>query len=301
MDSITFKTDTGKEYHLETDRMHPYILSAGSPSRVEKIAEYLESSKIEEGDRKLTVVHGRYEGLPVSAFTTGMGPASASIVIPEAIERSEGDITMLRLGTAGALQPYVESGDIVTATGAIRDEGTTEAAVGSEFPSFASPELVPIIIAAAEKHGYEFEENLWAGIIHVKDDLYFKETPQFSPSKESLESRLEAYKRMGALSSSMEFSVYTVMRDYYEARRAGNIKVGALLAIVSEAREGSHVQVDKDAKGKLETDMIKIGLDVLKLADDLRSGETPEIDLTKTVGKMLQSSSRKKLREDQPE
>ncbi|KXA88635.1 hypothetical protein AKJ57_06560 [candidate division MSBL1 archaeon SCGC-AAA259A05] len=80
MQPITFRTEGGDKYHLEIDRLSPNILSAGSPGRVEKIADFLENVEFQEGSRKMTVVHGKYKDMPVSAFPTGMGPASAAIV-----------------------------------------------------------------------------------------------------------------------------------------------------------------------------------------------------------------------------
>lgn len=295
MEPITFRTEEGEEYHLEVDHMNPNILSAGSPGRVRKIADHMENTEIQEGRRGMTVVHGEYEGIQVSVFPTGMGPASAAIVVPEAIEAAEGPITMLRLGTAGALQPHVGVGDIVVSVGAIRDESTTTAAVGSEFPSLADPELVPIIVAAIKKRGYELGKNLWTGVTHVKDDLYFKETPQFSPAREIMEPKLKSYKRMGALSSSMEFSAYTIMRDFYEGRREDNILTGAMLAIIAEAEEEESVEVDKKTKKKLETDMIESGLDVLKLTDDLRKGEKTDVDFDEVISEMIQAPTRYEL------
>lgn len=296
MEPITFRTGEGKEYHLEVEHMNPNMLSAGSPGRVRKIADYLNESEIQEGSRGMTVVHGEYEGIPISAFPTGIGPASAAVVVPEAIEAAEGPITLLRLGTAGSLQPHMKTGDIAVSVGAIRDEGTTKAAVGPEFPSFANPELIPVLIAAAKKHGYELGENLWTGINHVKDDLYFKETPQFSPSKERMESILNSYKRMGALASEMEFSVYTIMRDFYEGRREGNILVGAFLAVITEPEEEEAVEVDKETKKKLETDIIRSGLDALKLTDDLRKGNKTNADLEQIISSLIRSPSRFELK-----
>jgi uridine phosphorylase len=216
-EDITFKSAAGKSYHLEIGCINPNILAAGSQDRIEQIASHLEEAEIIEGKRKLTCVHGKYKGLPVSGVTTGMGPASTAIVLPEVIELSNGPIIMLRLGTSGSLQPWVKLDDIVVSSAVIRDETTTRALIGREYPAIASPELLPIIIEAAEKHGYNSGKNLWLGITHVKDDLYFCETPHFSPSKEPMDAKLASYRRMGALASEMEFSVYCIHRDFYEA------------------------------------------------------------------------------------
>lgn len=292
MTSITFKTNDGKEYHLETDHLNPNLLSAGSPGRIKKIANYLDDVETQEGERGMTIVHGNYKNIPISAFPTGMGPASAAIIVPEAIEAAEGPLTLLRLGTAGALQSYVEAGDIVVSTGSIRDESTTESVVGSEYPSIADPELVPVMIGVAEEFGYDLGDNLWTGIGHVKDDLYFKETPHLSPSKENNESKLNSYRRMGALSSSMEFSVYTILRDFYEGKSKNSILVGALLAIIAEAEEDESVKVEKETKTKLEKDLIKIGLRVLKATHNLREGKEINLNFEKIIRKMIQSPTR---------
>ncbi len=296
MVSITFKTATGKAYHLEIDKLHPNILTAGSPGRVKKIAKYLKNVEMVEGDRGHTVVSGEYRGIPVSAFPTGMGPASTAIVLPEAIEATEGPVTLLRLGTAGALQTFIRVGDLVISAGCVRDEGTTRAVVGAEYPAMANPELIPIVAGVAEKHGYELLENLWVGITHVKDDLYFVETPHFSPLREFMEPKLESYKRMGVMASSMEFSVYCIIRDFYEGQRPGKILTCELLAILASPAAEGEIDVSKVDKKKLEEDMIKIGLDTLVAVDDLRRGKTPDIDLWKVIRKLVTSPARSELK-----
>ena len=296
MQPITFKTATGKAYHLEIERLHPNILTAGSPGRVKKIAKYLKNVEVIEGDRGHTVVNGEYKGIPVSSFPTGMGPASTAIVLPEAIEATEGPITLLRLGTAGALQTFINVGDLVISSGCVRDEGTTRAAVGPEYPAMSNPELIPIMAAVSEQHGYELLRNLWIGVTHVKDDLYFVETPQFSPLREIMTPKLESYKRMGVMASSMEFSVYCIMRDFYEGQRPGKILTSELLAILASPAKEDAIDVSKVDKKKLERDMIEIGLDTLVAVDQIRRGETPQVDLLGTIRKLITTPARSELK-----
>lgn len=285
---ITFKTPTGKAYHLESEKFHPNILTAGSPGRVKKISKYLKNPEIIEGDRGLTVVHGKYKDIMISAFATGMGPASAAITLPEAIELAEGPLTILRLGTAGALQSFVKPGHLVITTGCVRDERTTQAVVGAEFPAISDPELLPVILGIAEMHGYKFLRDLWIGITHVKDDLYFIETPHFSPLHEIMKPKLDSYKRMGVLASSMEFSVYCILRDFYQMIRAGRIRVGEILAILASPGESGPIELKEDVqKSKLEEDMIKIGLETLLAVENLRKGRKLPFDLFEIFEKMM--------------
>ena len=294
-EGITFKTADGKAYHLEIDRLNPNILTAGSSGRIRKIADYLDGVEVIEGDRKMTVVNGKYKGLPISALATGMGPASTAVVLPEALEIADGPITMLRLGTSGSLQPFVKVGHLVITSGVVRDEMATRAAVGPEYPAIADPELVPVMVAAAEKHGYELGKNLWVGIIHAKDDLYFVETPQFSPSTELMTAKLASYKRMGVLASEMEFSVYCIMRDFYEGRKKDRILVGNLLAVIASAPEEGAIAVSKENKKRMEKDMIETGLETLLMVNQLRSGKSITADLNQVIKKMMQVPPRGKL------
>jgi uridine phosphorylase len=295
METITFRTASGKAYHLGVDKLHPNILTAGSPGRIKKMVQYLKNSELIEEDRGHPVVHGEYEGIKVSAFSTGMGPASTAVILPEAMEIVDGPVTMLRLGTAGALQPFISVGDLVISSGTVRDEGTTRAAVGPEYPAIANPELIPLMIAISKKHGYELLKNLWVGITHTKDDLYFVETPQFSPLTEQMVPKLESYKRMGVIASSMEFSVYCTMRDFYEGRRDDRIMIGEILAILAAPEKEGSIDVSQVDKPKLEKDMIKIGLDTLVLVDKLKKGKKPDVDIIEALTKMLTVPSRLKL------
>jgi len=102
-EGVTFLSK-GKTYHLEAERMNPYVLTAGSAGRIQKLASYLDHAECSKGDRGLVVVHGTYKGTPISGVTTGMGPASCAIVLPEVIELIQGNGVLLRIGTAGSLQ-----------------------------------------------------------------------------------------------------------------------------------------------------------------------------------------------------
>ena len=296
MEHITFKTADGKAYHLEVDHLNPNILTAGSVGRIRKVSKYLEKAETVEGERGLVVVSGEYKGLKISAFATGIGPASTAVVLPEAFEVTKGPVTMLRLGTCGSLQPFVKPGHLVVSSAAVRDEMATRAAVGPEYPAVANPELIPVLIAAAERRGYKLGEKLWVGVTHTKDDLYFTETPQFSPSRELMEAKLKSYRRMGVLASEMEFSVYCVMRDFYGGRREGRILVGALLAVLASAPEHGAVDVSWINKQAMEGDLIEIGLDTLLITSRMKEGKTIDVDLNRIIRKLVQLSPKKRPR-----
>lgn len=285
-DGITFITRSGKSAHLGISEINPYVLTSGSPGRVRKVAEFLEEAEIIESGRGLVTVNGVYRGLEVSAASTGMGPASTMITLPEIIECALGDfMTILRLGTAGSLQPHVKAGHLHIPTSAIRDEGATQAIVGPEYPAAPDPELIPILLMAAEGNGYRLGENLWLGPVHTKDNLYFKESPGFSPRRAKLVVRLSSYREMGAVSSEMEFSVYCVLRDYYERKFGRRILVGGVMAVISDFKEEGRIDVGGVDMRRMEEDLIRIGLEALVILDRLRRGE--RVGLEEAVARIL--------------
>jgi len=292
-EGITFITPTGKMPVLEIKELDSYILTGGSPTRIKKVTRFLKNPEVIESERGHVVVKGTYNDISISAASIGMGPGSATIVLPEIIEAAKGDIVViLRLGTAGALQPYVKKGHLHVPTSSVRDEGTTQAVVGLEYPAVASPELIPIIVSAAEKHGYKLGEKLWLGPVHTKDDLYFREIPHFSPRRDELSSRLKSYREMGVISSEMEFSTYCILRDYYERYLSKRILTGCILAIISEPHGEGRVDIRDVDVSKLEEDLIKIGLETMTIIDKLRRSE--EIKLHDVIRKMILTVPRSK-------
>ena len=65
---------------------------------------------------------GTFEGRPISVQTTGMGCPSSGIVFEELVML--GAQRLIRVGTAGGLQPHTKMGDTVVAVSASADDQT---------------------------------------------------------------------------------------------------------------------------------------------------------------------------------
>ncbi|MCF8884992.1 MAG: hypothetical protein QW655_01485 [Nitrososphaerota archaeon] len=277
---ITFSTSSGKMNHLEISELSNYILTGGSAGRIKKVSEFILNPKVYVGRRGHVIVEGLYDGLKISAVSTGMGPSSCMVILPEIIESVKEDfMVILRIGTSGSLQEHVHAGHLHIPTSCVRDEGSTESIVGLEYPAVSSFELLPILVLAAEELGYSLNKNLWLGPVHTKDDLYFKERPEFSPRCKLLEARLESYRKMGVISSEMEFSTYCLLRDFYEASRGKKIKilVGCILYVVSEYSPGEHITVEEDPE-KIDEILVKVGLKFFSILKKLMDGYDVGLD-----------------------
>ncbi|MBI2549299.1 hypothetical protein HYW21_08170 [Candidatus Woesearchaeota archaeon] len=246
--------DTGEmTYHLEITSAHPSILTAGNPGRIRKIARYLDSPELIESDRGLTV-HGRYRSLPITAFSTGMGPASVSITMPEVIEACDADsMVILRLGTAGGLQPYLNIGDFVITTTVQRAESTSDKIMGPGYEAVASQDLTDTLLTVARSVKADFQQ-VYAGKTRVTDDIYWDARASKTRDPD------------GALAVSMEASVIFALRDWYNQHDGRNIRAGELLVISDNVMASTpHVDGTEFLKRKetVEDAQIRVGLETL--------------------------------------
>jgi purine-nucleoside phosphorylase len=97
------------------------ILLPGDPLRAKYIAETFFDNAILINDvRNMFAYTGFYQGHAVSVMGTGMGAASMGIYAHELIHHY-GVKKLIRIGSMGAIQPFLEIGDIVLALGAGTD------------------------------------------------------------------------------------------------------------------------------------------------------------------------------------
>ncbi|NLC42504.1 MAG: purine-nucleoside phosphorylase, partial [Erysipelothrix sp.] len=110
--------------HIEAvspDEIAKTVLMPGDPLRAKFIAEtYLENVTQFNQVRGMLGYTGYYKGKRVSVMGSGMGIPSAMIYYHELFEFYEVE-NIIRIGTAGAMNPEVGLEDIVIATASITD------------------------------------------------------------------------------------------------------------------------------------------------------------------------------------
>ena len=207
----------------------------GSDGRARRIAERFTDVEEVGSDRQLNVHLGRVptEAGPVDvgAVATGMGCPSLDIVATELILL--GARTLIRVGTAGSMQPdRVRVGDLVVATAAVRDEGTSDRYVGVEYPAIADPDVVRALESAAARSG--MGERTFSGVVHTKDSLFAREMGH-GPLQEANRAYMEQLHGLGVLASEMESAHLFVLSHVHSgAASAARIRAGALLAIIGD-------------------------------------------------------------------
>ena len=103
------------------------------------IASYLDNAREVASNREYTTYTGTLLGEKVSVTSTGMGCPSAAIAVEELA--AVGADTFIRVGTSGAMQPYLQPGDLVIAWGAVREEYTSQQYEPLAFPAVADMDV----------------------------------------------------------------------------------------------------------------------------------------------------------------
>ncbi|MCC8121858.1 MAG: uridine phosphorylase [Oscillospiraceae bacterium] len=175
-----------------------YCLLPGDPGRCQPIARYLEQPVQVACNREFNVWTGSLLGQKVTVCSTGIGGPSAAIAMEEL--HALGADTFIRVGTCGGIRLDVKSGDLVLATAAVRMEGTSREYAPIEFPAAADFQVLTALAAAAGEQSRPWH----AGVVQCKDSFYGQHASGRMPVSYELESKWEAWKRLGVLASEME-------------------------------------------------------------------------------------------------
>ncbi len=127
------------------------VLLCGDPLRAKHIAEtYFTDAKCYNQVRGMLGYTGTYQGKRLSVQAVGMGMPSMSIYAHELIV-DFGVKNLIRIGTAGALQPHVKLRSVVMALSASTDSNMNHLTFnGKDFAPTANFDLLRAAVAAAE-------------------------------------------------------------------------------------------------------------------------------------------------------
>lgn len=109
----------------------------GDPARVDAIATFLSGVKEEGFSREYKSITGTYKNRRILAISTGMGGASTAICVEELADLGFRDL--IRIGSCGALQSYLQLGQLVLCDRAVCDDGTSQ--TYTNYLRYAAPEL----------------------------------------------------------------------------------------------------------------------------------------------------------------
>ncbi|RZV12332.1 uridine phosphorylase [Natrinema hispanicum] len=211
--------------HLLVDdgELTDIALIPGDPGRVDRIADHCDEAETIAQNREYKVVNATYEGRELTICSTGIGCPSAAIAIEELA--NVGVETFLRVGTTGALQSDIEIGDMIVATGAAKNEGTTKRYEAVEYPAVPDYDALSALVDAAEAN----DEDVHVGPV-TSDDAFYAETGD----------TVDDWEDAGLLAVEMEAAAVFSL-----ARRKG-LRAGAICTVDGNLVEGTQKGTDTD-------------------------------------------------------
>lgn len=121
--------------HLRPEQLTDRIILVGDPGRVDMVASFFDTRTFEVSSREFHTIGGTYKGKPIMCISHGIGPDNIDIVITELdalanvdfatreVKEHKRVLTMVRIGTSGALQPELSLGTPVIAEKSIGFDG----------------------------------------------------------------------------------------------------------------------------------------------------------------------------------
>ncbi len=228
---------------VDPDDLPERVLVMGDPARAELASRHLEDPRLLGRFREYVTFGGIHNGVEVAVSSHGVGAPGAAITFEE-LSRA-GAKRIIRTGTCGGLRSEVYDGDLVLVTGAIREDGVTNAMAPPSFPAVASVDVVTAIRRACAQRGRRAHE----GVVLTHSLFY--------PGK-VLGGDLEFWHRAGAVAVEMECAALFVNGAL------NSIETGAVLAVDGNPLHREKVyDPHRTVVYEAVEEMIQIGLDAL--------------------------------------
>lgn len=121
--------------HLKPKQLADTVLLVGDPGRVEMVASYFDTQECRVANREFVTITGTYRGKRLSVISTGIGTDNIDVVVTELDALANIDfatrqvkpelkqLTLVRLGTSGAIQPDIKVGTVLFSRTSIGFDG----------------------------------------------------------------------------------------------------------------------------------------------------------------------------------
>lgn len=216
------------------------VLMPGDPLRAKYVAEtFLEDAVLVNQVRGINGYTGTYKGKRVSVMASGMGMPSIGIYSYELYHFYDVD-NIIRIGTAGAMQPELAIRDVVLGMGACTDSNyASQFCLPGTYAPTASYELLSKAVSVIEKMG-----NIRYRVGNLlSSDAFYNDNPQTTA----------LWQKMGVLAVEMEAAAL-----YMNAARCGKNAL-AICTISDSLVTGAATTSEERQSGF--ADMVKIALE----------------------------------------
>lgn len=165
---------------LKKGQLAKTVLMPGDPQRSRIISEFFDSADFVGQRSTFAAYTGKTGDTDISVVSSGMGCMCVSVALEEFAHLDVENV--IRVGTCAAIQPDVEPGTLMIASGCVRGEGASYEYAPIEFPAVADYELVDALKQACAEMG----EVPNVGLYRAHDAFYMESKAAHEGLKERM-------------------------------------------------------------------------------------------------------------------
>jgi len=241
-----------RQHHIDMlpGDIAPTVLVPGDPARVLRFAAHMDEAHKVAQKREYLTYTGTKDGIAISCTSAGIGPSPAAIGTEELIRIGAKNI--IRMGTCGAIQPFLKAGDILIATAAVRGERATEEFISIDYPAIASHYIVRAAIEACKR----LQLTYHVGVVRTHDAFYLESPWAYGDYK----SRLQKWVDLGVLAVENETATILVVSSMQ------GVRAGAILLSSNPIFSGN----EKDPELDQHMDnLVKVSIETAKILHEM--------------------------------
>ncbi|MBO7300686.1 MAG: nucleoside phosphorylase [Tidjanibacter sp.] len=217
--------------HIRPEHLADIVILVGDPGRVEMVASYFDNQECNIASREFRTITGTYKGKRMTVISTGIGTDNIDIVVNELdalanidfATRTEKEekrvLTLLRLGTSGAIQPDIPLGSFVFAHSSVGFDGllnyyagrneVCDLAIEEAFVEHTgwNPQLpAPYFIDSDESLFEHFKDSVVDGITVAAPGFYGPQGRwlRIAPADKELNAKIESFRFEGRRITNFE-------------------------------------------------------------------------------------------------
>lgn len=207
--------------HIRPEHLADIVILVGDPGRVEMVASYFDNQECNIASREFRTITGSYKGKRMTVISTGIGTDNIDIVVSELDALANIDfetrtekekkrvLTLLRLGTSGAIQPDIPLGSFVFARTSVGFDGllnyyagrneVCDLAIEKAFVEHTgwNPQLPAPYFIDADSDLYEhFKDSVVEGITVAAPGFYGPQGRwlRIAPADKELNAKIESFR-----------------------------------------------------------------------------------------------------------
>lgn len=243
------------QYHIGLSknmiRGAEYVILPGDPHRSESIAKIFDPNAVLLANSREHISYlANFHGHSVLVCSTGLGAPNIGITIEELAVI--GLKYYLRVGTCGAIQPFVELGDVVISTASVRLDGASKDYAPVEYPAVSSFEFTQDMVAGAKNSNAPFHIGITASTdtFWQAQERYDSYTGYLLRNKRG---SMDEWRALGVVNFEMESSALFVMASVM------GLHAACICGVVAKRVESEKISLDtKTGSAKSNWEQIAI-------------------------------------------